>query len=356
MGKYKVFVIMPFQDDFFETYEMMKRHFEKEYYFSHAGEVDNQQNILSDIIQPIYEADVIIADLTGLNANVLYELGVAHALNKKTIIITKDDLNSLPFDLKQYRAKNYSTHYIKFSELIEYLEKNLSGAVNNEVVFSNPVKDFLDIKSIKTEDNFKNDKVHINFSSEENGFIDFMAEIEDNITTFTDEVNKMTEDFENMGNGINQCTQKIERVKLTGGASASFARKEAKKVATYMNTFDEKLKRYNDNYIELWDKIEKNTVGLIGNDIALSEDNIENLKSFLLSLFSIQQNIDESNEGVKSFQESLNNNIGIERELNQAIRFLNEDLSNYLNIMEKVKCSIKKIREKSKLIIGSTEE
>lgn len=42
-----------------------------------------------------------------------------------------------------------------FNWIKDYLEKNLSGAVTNSVIFSNPVKDFLDLKSPRIEDNFK---------------------------------------------------------------------------------------------------------------------------------------------------------------------------------------------------------
>ena len=38
MKKAKVFVIMPFTDEFFESYEMLKEHFENEFDFSHAGD------------------------------------------------------------------------------------------------------------------------------------------------------------------------------------------------------------------------------------------------------------------------------------------------------------------------------
>ena len=54
-SKPKVFVITPFKEDFD---------------FTNAGDLDNQQNILQDIVEGIHQADVIIADLTGLNANV----------------------------------------------------------------------------------------------------------------------------------------------------------------------------------------------------------------------------------------------------------------------------------------------
>ena len=77
----------------------------------------------------------------------MYELGIAHSLNKKTVMITRDNLSTLPFDLKQYRAKDYSTHFKKFQELIDYLNKNFHGAVDGSVIFSNPVSDFIDKKS-----------------------------------------------------------------------------------------------------------------------------------------------------------------------------------------------------------------
>ena len=60
MDKTKVFVIMPFTDDFFESYEMIKEHFNEDFEFSHAGNEDNQQNILADIIPPIYFTTSIV--------------------------------------------------------------------------------------------------------------------------------------------------------------------------------------------------------------------------------------------------------------------------------------------------------
>ncbi len=42
MNKKRVFMIMPFEDNFFETYKMLKHHFKNDFLFSHAGEEDNQ--------------------------------------------------------------------------------------------------------------------------------------------------------------------------------------------------------------------------------------------------------------------------------------------------------------------------
>ena len=133
-SKPKVFVITPFNEDFLALYDELKRIFKEDFDFTNAGDLDNQQNILQDIVEGIHQADVIIADLTGLNANVFYELGLAHAMNKKVIIITQD-LGELPFDIKSYRANEYSLQFNKLHKLIEELKKLLFGAIDNSVKY-----------------------------------------------------------------------------------------------------------------------------------------------------------------------------------------------------------------------------
>lgn len=50
------------------------------------------------IIKKLFDADLVIADLTNSNPNVFYELGVRHAINKPTIQIIKEG-QKLPFDV-----------------------------------------------------------------------------------------------------------------------------------------------------------------------------------------------------------------------------------------------------------------
>lgn len=65
MEKLKVFMIMPFQEQFLGLYDMLKTKLGDRYDFSNAGDLDNQQSILQDIVIGIGNADV-----TGLNPNV----------------------------------------------------------------------------------------------------------------------------------------------------------------------------------------------------------------------------------------------------------------------------------------------
>ena len=347
---------MPFQEQFFEVYEMLKMEFSESFDFSNAGEEGNQQNILKDIIQPIFEADVIIADLTGLNPNVMYELGLAHALNKKTITITQDELSKLPFDLKQYRAKDYSTHFKKFAELIDYLKSNLFGAIDNTVLYGNPVKDFLSAAGIKDILWFSEQESVKLPDETEKGFLDFLADIESSAEKLTKNINDMTSEMQEMGDGISKCASEIARVNKSGGSGrASFARKETKKAANYVEAFSLKLRAHNKSIAEQWDEIEKNTLGLIENSFSAKDENKENLINYLKSLHSLKSSALLSANSIEGLRESMKGIVGIERSMNQAVRFANEDLTTYVDFTDRLCTSVNKILTRARFVVGDVE-
>ena len=356
MEKKKVFVIMPFQDKFFEVYEMLKMEFNDSFEFSNASDEGNQQNILKDIVQPIYEADVIIADLTGLNPNVMYELGLAHSFNKKTITITQDDLSTLPFDLKQYRAKDYSTHFKKFAELIAYLKTNLYGAIDNSVIYGNPVKDFLDSAGIKGVSWFSEEKNVELIDTSEKGYLDFLADIETNTEELSETIDSITLEMKEMNEGISKSASEIERVnKNKGNGTASFVRKETKKAAKYIETFSSKLRIYNTSISDLWDEIENNTIGLLENPFSGKAENRDGLVNYLKSLYGIKAAASGSAKSISELRSKMQSIVGMERSMNQAVRFVNEDLTTYINFTERLCASIDKIHGKARFIVGDID-
>ncbi len=105
----KCFVIMPFRPEFDRMYAGVISPVVTSagLYPVRADTVYSTRTIMSDILEQITNATAIIADVTGRNPNVNYELGIAHALGKPTIIITQC-LKDLPFDYRDYRAHEYS--------------------------------------------------------------------------------------------------------------------------------------------------------------------------------------------------------------------------------------------------------
>ena len=74
---------------------------------SRADDIFAPGSVIDDVVQSIQRADYLIAELSERNPNVYYELGLAHALGKKVILITQT-LDTLPFDLRHQRVIKYS--------------------------------------------------------------------------------------------------------------------------------------------------------------------------------------------------------------------------------------------------------
>jgi hypothetical protein len=62
--------------------------------------------IIEDIKESIQKARIIVADLTGRNPNVFYEVGIAHTLNKPVLLMTQS-IDDVPFDLRHRRTLVY---------------------------------------------------------------------------------------------------------------------------------------------------------------------------------------------------------------------------------------------------------
>lgn len=71
-----------------------------------ADDLYRPSAIINDIWTMTQEAKLILADLSGKNPNVFYELGMAHALAKPAILVT-ETMDDVPFDLRALRVIVY---------------------------------------------------------------------------------------------------------------------------------------------------------------------------------------------------------------------------------------------------------
>lgn len=139
----KAFVLMPFAPDFDDVFEHIIRAPLESAGFtvSRADEVRGSRSIMHDVVQGIFDAELIVADLTSANPNVYYELGIAHAVRKKVILLAQD-LEEVPFDLRAYRVVTYSTHFARVAEATALLLQIAVGAQDGSMQFSSPVSDY----------------------------------------------------------------------------------------------------------------------------------------------------------------------------------------------------------------------
>lgn len=98
-----IFVLSPFHSDFDETYEAIKNAgTTTNYRVVRGDERVERSDIFSQILRGIVSSRFIVANITGRNPNVFYELGIAHALDKEVILIAESQAE-IPFDLKSKR-------------------------------------------------------------------------------------------------------------------------------------------------------------------------------------------------------------------------------------------------------------
>ena len=367
MGKAKVFVIMPFDEDFLELYNKLREDFKDNFEFTNAGDLDNQQNILQDIVEGIYKADVIIADLTGLNPNVFYELGLAHAMNKKVVIITQD-ISELPFDIKSYRVNEYSLKFNKIIYLEDELEKLLFGAINGDIKYGNPVLDYIpnyfknnsEVLVDSPKANIENSDDMDNCSTEESkgekGFFDFIVEIEENSEKMNKEIINMSNEMNDMNSSIEEVSNEIEQVKdKSGNVNANFFRNVCRRLSKPVDSYADKLKIRVREVAKCWDIIENGFLSLLDNKYMHTNENYERIKVSMDELVNMQSAIHESNEKIKIFINVLHESMGLERRLNRAFSMLITELENYLLMTEMMDSSVDRIIAKGSVVIGDLE-
>ena len=90
-----------------------------------SDEVFGTRPIMDDIWEGITSAELVLADVTGRNPNVMYEVGIAHTYGTPVCLVTQD-VNDIPFDLRHFRFIVYSYTPRGCAEL----EKSLIGTVS----------------------------------------------------------------------------------------------------------------------------------------------------------------------------------------------------------------------------------
>jgi len=126
------FVLMPFQEALTAVYEHgIKPQVESMgMQCKRADEIYSAQGILGDIWDSIQTAELIIADCTGKNPNVMYELGLCHALWKRVILLSQNR-DDVPFDLRAWRVIWYDFTFAGAARLKEELGRAI-GALRQE--------------------------------------------------------------------------------------------------------------------------------------------------------------------------------------------------------------------------------
>ena len=127
--KNSCFVLMPFKEELDYVYGNLKDLLDKlEIKCSRADE-DNIGSIpiINRIITKIISSQYLIVDISYMNPNVFYELGIAHTFkDSRNILIIKQKNDEVPFDIKHIKYFEYDINNLKLfnAQIKKFIDSN----------------------------------------------------------------------------------------------------------------------------------------------------------------------------------------------------------------------------------------
>lgn len=108
-----------------------------------AHHINDSGSINKQIIEKIVNCELVIANLTSINPNVMYELAIRHSFGKKVITMAENG-TKLPFDIVDQRTIFYEDSMIGVEKVKPLLDKAIYSCLNGkdkDEIVSNPIYD-----------------------------------------------------------------------------------------------------------------------------------------------------------------------------------------------------------------------
>ena len=127
------FLVMPFEAPFSAAvYSALRSMLETLAITCHRGDQRVYgSSVMSDVLWGLAVAELLIVDVTGNNPNVIYELGIAHAIrcNKSVLLITQN-IDEVAFDLRHLRIVKYTMGH----DGLQTLCSELASIITTEIL------------------------------------------------------------------------------------------------------------------------------------------------------------------------------------------------------------------------------
>lgn len=343
---------MPFAEEFNDIYTdfiYVCLH-EVGYDVERADDAKSQANILRDIIGGIVNSDLIVADLTGGNPNVYYEVGIAHALNKNVILIAKEitdkEKNNHPFDLQSYRVIHYSTNFKKMKQAKDKLFELASGAFNEILQFSNPYKDFgatnPEILSSETHN-------ELQITEEDSGLFDYHVMLDDALKELNNIVKEVGDKLKcELTPETEIAAEKLKSHNLT----LKQRRNIFIEFAGNLQAYGEFLKPKNEKYIMLLKNIDSSFENILSGNFELGNEEARlNLQNFIDSLPIFEKKAVEARQKFLTLIDTMESSPNFQKNFNRAKAFMTAELKTFAdNIEQTISVVAKSGRLSSSLI------
>ena len=114
-----------------------------------ADDISAPGIITSQVLEMVVESPLVIADLTGHNPNVFYELAIRHAIRKPFVqLIRKNE--AIPFDVATARTVRYDFDVDSAQDAIDDITRQIESLESDPTDIETPISMSLDLQSLRT--------------------------------------------------------------------------------------------------------------------------------------------------------------------------------------------------------------
>jgi hypothetical protein len=319
------FILMPFEEPFNAIYTALVTPALSDvgYEVRRADSVLDQQNVLRDIVTGIDAADLLVADLTDLNPNVFYELGIAHGLGIPTVLLTQS-IDDVPFDLRGYRVKEYSSRFDKAPELKDFLTKVATEHATGKVSFGSPVSDFLpnsnaalrlqrrETSPASSEAGQSDAGVENNadtvsdadIDTDEKGVLDLLGDMQSAGEAIGEIGEKISGDTAVINEKIELHTKNIEKAVAAGSGGISAAQVIARAVASDMESYAQALKPSIKEMSEVAQTFSDSSLVWLSR-LEPTEPNLEEIRAYAADLSGLKATLTKTRGSMAGFRDAI---------------------------------------------------
>ena len=347
----KAFIAMPFGGDFDSIADELKTVLDEHgFEAKRADDFLNQQSVLGDIVVPINDCDIAIIDLTGLNPNVMYELGLAHALDTPVIMITQD-LEELPFDIRSYRALEYSPLVRQFEIFREALIERLNNIA--DVTFGSPVSDYLNrppprVRCNKTDQQDEPRGEREDQSPEPPaGYLDHLEEIQQGADLLTEDFTEIASATEDVGESIRGATAIIQRAQSQSGpAQIRTVRIGANAAAEALRAYTARIREPGERLTERWPRVDEALAAILDWQMEHVDDaDRARLLELLDGLDGLRATASSVQPAVTQLRTSVRSSYGFDRGLNREIDNSTNELNRLIALLADIAAPFGRARQ-----------
>jgi len=293
-----------------------------------ADHISRSGEIVEQVCRHLRDADLVIADLTGANPNVMYELGLRHTISRPTIQI--GERGRLPFDISAIRTLQFKRSESGFIDVRYQLVEAIKTALTEGC---DPVTATRVWNNLPSDPHPANPNGDSCDAEEALGFLEKLAASEEGMETLRSVLNSMTATIARVTSLVESAVKQIGRSDARGGGARGRLT-IVERLATQLNEQGATLEAQSMEFEACLKQAEPGVdylLGQIESDLAPREQ----ASAFIAWLHTLTKTAEENDRAITSLREEMKAIGGSSRSMRKAVDKLDRALGRQQRGMQR---------------------